>query len=247
MQLRTGALRHIQYGRSIDYLISYYCALESQQQVICDKVGERCEGKYEIRFPTPSDLHAVGYVIFNTTHPVTKISLFDLRDNSTDITDFLKCILHKDFSLLQRLELTTKINSVLALALSDILKSCTHLSKLGLSFHEISHDSAKAIANRLEYLTSLQDVTIKCFSTSGGITTLLSGFAHLTSTKLDLYFYDLDTRNIFEIGSGLQLFTNNNLCRLVLQRCIIDGDAATALANGLHSNVNNYTPSGYIR
>ncbi len=48
----------------------------------------------------------------------------------------------------------------------------------------------------------------------------------------------MDIRGVCEIGSGLQLLTNNNLCRLVLRQGIVDDDAATALAYGLHSNVN---------
>ncbi len=216
--------------------ILYHCALESQQQIVCDIVGEYCEGRYVILWPTPSDLYAMSYVILNTSHPVTEISLHIYLD---DGTDFLECIRRKDFSTIQTLILSVNVKNHSSPALSDILKSCTSLIRLELSFHEISHDSAKAIAGRFKYLTSLQDMTITCYSTSGGITTLLSGFTHLkNSTKLILEFYDMDSRGVFEIGSGLQLLTNNNLCRLVLQRCIIEGDAGTALANGLHSNGN---------
>ncbi len=218
--------------------ILFHCALESQQQIVCDIIGEYCEGRYDIVWPTPSDLNAMGYVILNTSHPVTAISFHICRD-STDITDFLECIRGKDFSTLQTLMLTVHIKNNSSPALSDILKSCTSLIRLQLSFHEISHDSAKAIAGKFQYLTSLQDVSITCSSTSGGITILFSGFTHLkNNTKLILEFYDMDSRGVFEIGSGLQRLTNSNLGKFVLKRCIIDDDAATALANGLQSNVN---------
>ncbi len=219
----------------------YHFALESQQQVVCDKVVEHCEHVCDFDYPTPSasDLYAMSYVIYNTSHSVTEISLDTFLGRSTDITDFLERIRSKDFSFLQTLQLNTKIKYSSTPALSDILKSCTSLIRLVLSFHEISHDSAKAIAGSFQYLTSLQDVSITCSSTSGGITTLLSGFTHLTNiTDLSLHFYDLDSSGVFEIGSGLQLLANSNLCWLVLKHCIIDDDAATALANGLHSNVN---------
>ncbi len=220
--------------------ILYHCALESQQQIVCDKVGEYCKGSYYILSPTPHDLYAMGYVILNTSHPVTAMLLpSHLDDGTADITDFFECIHRRDFSTLQTLMLDVNVKNNSSPAISDILKSCTSLSVLEISFHKISHDSAKAIAGRFRYLTSLQVVTITCYSTSGGITILLSGFTHLkNNTNLILEFYDMDSRGVFEIGSGLKLLTNSNPCKLVLKHCIIDDDAATALANGLHSNVN---------
>ncbi len=235
----------------------YHFALESQQQVVCDKVVEHCEGVCDFDNSTPSDLYAMGYVIYNTSHPVTQISIvYNFIVESPDITDFLERIRSKDFSPLQYLLLDGEIENISTPALSDILKSCTSLIRLELSFHEISHDSAKAIAGRFQYLTSLRGVRITCSSTSGGITTLLSGFTHLTNiTDLDLLFYKLDSRGVFEVGSGLQLLANSNLSWHSLEFCTIDDDAATALANGLHSNVNihhldisdnNISPGGVI-
>ncbi len=236
----------------------YHFALESQQQVVCDKVVEHCEGVCDFHNSTSSasDLYAMGYVIHNTSHPVTQISLYTFIGESADITDFLERFRSKDFSLLQSLLLDGDIENISTPALSDILKSCTSLSQLILPFLEISHDSAKAIAGRFKYLTSLQHVTITCSSTSGGIITLLSGLTHLTNiTDLNLHFYELDSRGVFEVGSGLQLLANSNLSLLSLVLCTIDDDAGTALANGLHFNVNihhldisrnNISPGGVI-
>ncbi len=228
------ALQQFRFHRNS---LLYHCVLESQQQVVCDKVEEHCEGNYSSHWPTPSALYAMGYLIFNASHPITGISLKDILD-STDSTEFLKCIRNKDFSLLQTLQLNTKIKNCSAPALSDILKSCTSLIELELSFLEIHHDNAKAVADRLKHLTSLKSVYVLCYSTSGGITTLLSGFTHVTSAELELRFYNMDCRGVLEIGNGLQLLTNSNLCWLALEHCVIDDDAATALADGLHSNVN---------
>ncbi len=239
-----------------DYPLLYHCALESQQQVVCDKIGEYCEGKYYFTWPKQSDVYAMGYAILHTSHPVYRITFSALCEAfSIDISDFLECIRSKNFRLLQILQLNAKIKNVSAPALFDILKSCTSLIELKLSFLEISHDSAKAIAGSFKYLTSLQDVTITIFSTSGGITTLLSGFTHFTNTDLKICFYDMDSRSMFEIESGLQLLTDSNLCNLVLRNCKIDDDAAAALANGLHSNIrirhldisdNSISPGGVI-
>ncbi len=214
----------------------YHCALESQQQVACDKVGEYCEGRYFIRFPAPSDLYAMGYVIFNTSHPVTKISLGAVTDH-IDVANFLECIRSKDFGTLQTLEIGDIMN-ISAPALYDTLKSCSSLIQLNLTLGEISHDNVKAITDRIKCLTSLKNVGIKCSSTFGCITTLLSGFTHLKDTELQLSFYDMDSRGVLEIGCGLQLLINDSLSSIALERCVIDDDAGTALANGLHSNVN---------
>ncbi len=232
-----SVLQHIFHR--FDDSLPYLCALESQQQVVCDEVREHCKGRYTLSFPTPSKLYAFSYAICNTSHSVNQISISYSFGDSTDNTEFLECIRRKDISSLRTLQLNTKIKNNSSPALSDILKSCTGLIKLELSFHEISHDSAKAIAGSFKYLTRLRDVKIKCYSTSGGITTLLSGFTHLTHITLKLYFYDIVSRAASEIGSGLQLLTtSNDPYWLVLNNCIIDDDAATALANGLHSNVN---------
>ncbi len=214
----------------------YNCALESQQQVACDKVGEYCEGRYFIYSSAPSDLYAMGYVILNTSHPVTKISLGTYPDH-IDVANFLECIRSKDFSALQTLEIED-IRNISAPALYDTLKSCSSLIQLNLTLGEISHDNVKAITDRIKCLTSLKNVSIKCSSTFGSITTLLSGFTHLKNTKLQLSFYNMDPRDMFEIGRGLQLLINDSLSSFTLERCVIDDDAATALANGLHSNVN---------
>ncbi len=219
-----------------DRPLSYHCALESQQQVVCDKVGECCEGSYLIYFQAPSDLYAMGYVIFNTSHPVTKISLDTVTDH-IDVANFLECIRSKDFSTLQTLEIV-HIRNISAPALYDILKSCSSLIQLNLTLSEISHDNVKAITDRIKRLTSLKNVSIKCSSPFGGITTLLSGFTHLKNTELQLSFYDMDPRGMLEIGRGLQLLINDSLSSLTLKCCVIDDDAGTALANGLHSNVN---------
>ncbi len=226
----SSLLQKLEYNRPL----SYHCALESQQQVVCNKVGEYCEGNHFIYSPAPSDLYAMGYVIFNTSHPVTEISLDTVTDH-IDVANFLECIRSKDFSTLQTLIIGDIVN-ISAPALSDILKSCSSLIRLNLTLGEISHDNVKAITDRIKCLTSLKNVRIKCSSTLDGITTLLSGFTHLKNTELQLSFYDMDSRGMLEIGRGLQI--NDSLSSLALKRCVIDDDAATALANGLHSNVN---------
>ena len=217
----------------------YHCAFESQQEIVCDEVGYSCM-KWCMRnckhsfflHPTPSDLDAISYVMLNTSHSFTKFTLF----KSFDYANFFNSISGLNFSSLQELVVCGVFNNE-APALSALLESCTSVKTSILGLFEISYDSAKAIADKFKYLTSLQDFSVACSSTSGGgMTTLLSGLAHLTNTKLNLEFTDMDSSVVIEIGSSLQFFKCDvNIHSLLFFECNINVDAAIALANGLHS------------
>ncbi len=95
--------------------------------------------------------------------------------------------------------------------------------------------------SRLKHLENLQRLTLSIHSTAGGITTLLSGLARSTGSKLNtvnLYFFDMDTKGMLEISSGLRLLADSSIFDLTLSKCSIDGDAATALSAGLPSVAN---------
>ncbi len=102
------ALPWFRRQRSMGHSLLYQCALESQQQLVCDKVADHYVDKYNIHNPTPFDIYTMGYVILNTSHPVTEISVIHHCD-SIDITEFLEYIRSIDFSHLQILKLYTDI------------------------------------------------------------------------------------------------------------------------------------------
>ncbi len=218
-----------------DSKVLCHCAFESQQKVVCDEVGKNCN--YDLFYPTPYDLNAASYVILNTTHPVTHIRLDSGAQVNCGYTDFLQSIREKDLSSLETLE-TKIMNNTTTLALSDLLRNCTSLKKVIFSFYKISQDSAEAIVDKFNSLKSLQDLCIIFHSTVGGITTLLHGLACFVNTALRLSFNDINASVVFEVASSLQLFTNHDLCGLVLIHCSVDDAAAAALANGLYSIVN---------
>ncbi len=216
----------------------YHCAFESQQEIVCDVVGNSCMRNFRCFHPTPSDLDAISYVMLNTSHSFTNFVLV----KSFDYANFFNSISGLTFSSLQELVVGGVFNNE-APALSALLESCTSVKTSILGLFEISYDSAKAIADKFKYLTSLQDFCVSCISTSSGMTTLLSGLAHLTNTKLSLEFIDMDSSVVIEIGSNLQFFKCDvNLHYLLFFNCDINVDAAIALANGLHSTHQSNIP-----
>ncbi len=220
-----------------------HCAFESQQQIVYDVLGRQLS-EYTILFPTPSDLYAISHFMLHSSHSINRISINGSDDDDCDYADFLHSISRKDFSSsLLRLAINSKLNNLATFALSDMLKSCTDLISATLSFHEICPDGAEAIMSRLKHLENLQSLTLRIYSTAGGITTLLSGLTRSTGSKLNtvnLYFYDMDTKGMLEISSGLHFLVDSSIFTLKLSGCSIDGDAATALAAGLPSVANLY-------
>ena len=210
-----------------------HCALESKQQIVCDTIGDVRKGIFRIFYPTPSDLCAMSYTIQNTYHSVREISL-NAGNTECDCTEFLQSISSRNFCGLQKLGLYNKLNDKAVLALASFLRSCSSVREASMAFHEIGQDSAQAIADNLNHLVNIQDLRVYCYSTSGGVTTLLSGLTQFTNTKLYLFFYRLSF-GVLEIGRGLQLLSNGGLYRLEIRKCNIDNESVPALANGLRS------------
>ena len=214
--------------KNYDELSLLRCAFESQQLLVYDEVVKQLQGQIWLYSTlTPSDRSALGYVISTTSQPVTRLVV----PYCDDITQLLQQISCKDFRKLEILVISDSMNDSGLHALSGVLKSCTMLKYACLKFKQLSPDGAKDVAGRFKHLT-IEVLDIRCSSTSsGGVTTLFSGLRYLTVAELYLQFECLDTSEVLEVASGLQLLTNIPGIELDLSKSKPRPNGTAAIAN----------------
>ena len=129
------------------------------------------------------DIPALGYVIGNTSLPVTKLSLEYRSMNDDDGITALLQALEFNKKKLHNLQVLVIINNLLNEAhvtlLASVLKACTKLTGAVLCFKNIDSDSMNCLADGLSSLFHLKHLAILCEgSTPGAITVLLHATSH---------------------------------------------------------------------
>ena len=222
------------------YCLSF--AFESQQPVVCDCLVRNLSGRFNffLRFV---DIPALGYIIGNTSLPVTELRLQcwiwkdDDDDDDDGITALLQALQFNKEKLhnLQLLDIYSNfLNSADVTLLASVLKACTRLTRAVVSFKNIDSHSMSCLADELTSLFYLKSLDIQCErSTPGAITVLLDGLQHLTNVDLNLRFAHLCVSDVVELGRRLDQLTINRVRRLELQYSSIGVEGVSALASGL--------------
>ena len=222
------------YYDTTDYL---HFAFESQQPVVCDYLVRKISGQFKsfpLRFV---DIPAFGYVVGNTSLPVTELSLEYWSMNDDDgITALLQALDFNKENLhnLQVLYIRDNLlNGAHVTLLASVLKACTRLTRAVLYFKNIDSDSMNCLADGLTSIFYLKSLVIQCEgSTPGAITVLLDGFQHLTNVNINLRFASLSISDVVELGRGLDQHTINRVSRLELTISSVGAEGASALASG---------------
>ena len=211
--------------------------LESQQQVVCDKIMKQKMGSLGCNdILTPTDLQAIGYVIATTSEPITTLTLGDCHYDGEDrFTILLEELSNKDLHTLNRLEIISYIISGIEMnMLVNVLKSATNLVDLELKIKDSSPDDVKCLVDQIKQISIVGWLTLRCSSPVSSIKVLLSGLRGIApDISLWLLFEEVDAEGVLALGSGLELHTNTNITRLNLTNSSICLEGATALANGL--------------
>ena len=222
-----------------NYDTTYYIqlAFESQQTVVCDFVVRIKSGQFKLFFLRFVDIPALGYVIGNTSLPVTKLSLdYRSMNNDDGITALLQALEFNKENLhnLQVLILTNLLNGAHVTLLASVLKACTRLTRARFRLKNIDSDSTSYLTDGLTYLFHLTNLTIHCEgSTPGAITVLLDGLQHLNNVVIQLRFAQIRISDVVELGRGLVQHTINRVRKLELQNSSIGAEGTSALASGL--------------
>ena len=211
-------------------------AFESQQPAVCDYLVSNISGRFYFIHSRFSDIPALGYVIGNTSLPVTELSPEYCGDDD-GITALLQALEFNKGKLhnLQVLDIhNTLLNGAHVTLLVSVLKACTRLTRACLGFNDIDSDSMNCLADGLTFLIHLKHLAIQCEgSTPGAITVLLHRLQHLTNVDIELRFAYLTISDVVELGRGLDQHTINRVRKLNLQHSSIVAEGASALASVL--------------
>ena len=211
---------------------SLHFAFESQQPAVCDYLVRLRYGRFTspLRFV---DIPALGYVIGNTSLPVTELSPI-YCDESTALLQALEFNKEKLHNL-QVLDIyNICLNGAHVTLLTSVIKACTRLTRVGLCLQNIDSDSMSCLLDRLTSLFHLKHLTILCVgSTPGAITVLLDGLQHLIHVDIELRFAHLRISDVVELGRGSDQLTINGVRKLKLHYSSISVEGASALASGL--------------
>ena len=214
-------------------------AFESQQPVVCDFLVRRKSGQLKFFLLRFVDIPALGYVIGNTSLPVTELSpvYFPLDDDDDGITALLQALEFNKGKLhnLQVLVILNKLlNGAHVTLLASVLRACTRLITAAFGFKNIDSDSMNCLADGLTSLFHLKALAIHYEgSTPGAITVLLDGLQHLNNVNIKLTFAHLSVSNVVKLGRGLDQLTINRVCTLELKYSSIGAEGASALDSGL--------------
>ena len=222
------------YNDTTHYL---HLAFESQQPAVCDYLVRKLSGRLCF-FIGNVDIPALGYVIGNTSLPVTEIlSMYCPDDDDDGITTLLQTLefnKKKLHNLQVLVILINVLNGAHVKILASVLKACTKLTRAAVSFKSIDSESLNCLADGLTSLFYLKNFNIRCIrSTPGAITVLLDGFQHLTNVNIELRLGCLSISDVVELGRGLDQLTINEVCTLELSYSSIGAEGVSALASGL--------------
>ena len=195
-------------------------AFESQQPVVCDFLVRTLSGKFHFLL-LRVDIHGLGYVIGNTSLPVTELSLMYFPSDDDDVSTALLRALQLNKEKLHNLQelniFDSFLNNAHVTLLASVLKACTRLTKASLCFKNIDSDSISCFADGLTSLLYLKSLDLECEgSTPGAITVLLDGLQHLTNVDLNITFAHLSISDAVELGRRLDQLTINRMYRLDL-------------------------------
>ena len=220
-------------------LHSLHYAFESQQHAVCDYLVKKIYGQFS--FPLSFvDIPALGYVIGNTSLPITTLRLVYhiLSDDYDDGIIALLQALEFNKEKLRNLQILdiqhNLLNGADVTLLASVLKACTRLTRAVLSFKNIDSDSMNCLLDGLTSLFHLKQLDILYEgSTPGAITVLLDGLQHLTNVDIELKFTGLSISDVVELGRGLVQLTINRVHILELKYSSIGAEGVSALASGL--------------
>ena len=213
-------------------------AFESQQPVVCDNLVRKISGQFNFLLLRFVDIPALGYVIGNTSLPVTELHSIYYQLNDDGSTALLQALEFNKEKLRNLQLLTLHSNNLLNGAhvtlLASVLLSCTRLTRADLGFKNIDSDSMSCLVDGLTSLFYLKYLAILCVRTTpGAITVLLDGLQHLTDVVIAQRFAHLSIRDVVEVGSGLDQLNINRVHRLELKYSRIGAEGASTLASGL--------------
>ena len=190
-------------------------AFESQQPVVCDFLVRTLSGKFHFLL-LRVDIHGLGYVIGNTSLPVTELSLMYFPSDDDDVSTALLRALQVNKEKLHNLQelniFDSFLNNAHVTLLASVLKACTRLTKASLCLKNIDSDSISCFADGLTSLLYLKSLDLECEgSTPGAITVLLDGLQHLTNVDLNITFAHLSISDAVELGRRLDQLTINRV------------------------------------
>ncbi len=189
-------------------------ALESQQQMVWDKVAKTLDGKF-VFFSnelTPTDLLAIGHVMCKTTQPVTVLCIGELNNDSR-INILLEKLHQKHLVQLKRMSINTTIHTTGIESLIFILKSARNLRSLEFKIENISAAQTESLIDHLKHLKTLEMFHLTLSSTStSSIHALTKNLSNLPS-KLYLYFtfLDIHIEGVQALSSGLASCVHKNI------------------------------------
>ena len=190
-------------------------AFESQQPVVCDFLVRTLSGKFHFLL-LRVDIHGLGYVIGNTSLPVTELSLMYFPSDDDDVSTALLRALQVNKEKLHNLQelniFDSFLNNAHVTLLASVLKACTRLTKASLCLKNIDSDSISCFADGVTFLLYLKSLDLECEgSTPGAITVLLDGLQHLTNVDLNITFAHLSISDAVELGRRLDQLTINRV------------------------------------
>ena len=221
-----------------DTISCLHFAFESQQPVVCDNLVRKISGQFNFLILRFVDIPALGYVIGNTSLPVTMLHSTYYQFNDDGSTALLQTLEFNKEKLhnLQVLSIHSNmlLNGAHVTLLASVLKACTRLTRAHFRLKNIDSDSTSCLTDGFTYLFHLEQLAILCVeSTPGAITVLLDGLQHLNNVDIRLRFAHLCISDVVELGRGLDQHTINRVRMLELQNSSIVAEGASALASGL--------------
>ena len=209
------------------------CAFDLQQQIFCDEVLKRNDGRlrcYSIQ--TPADILAIDYVIETSSLSLTQLVIKYNHDDER-ITSLFSHLQKKDLQELDEfcLYMYGPFDNGTA-SLCEVVKSATNIESLVLTIKHICCCNAIKLANQINHCTKLKSLLISYSGTPECIRSLVSSL-NPSVPECYLSFSKLDSQSIQALGIGLQQSNYSNHLTLTVNNSDINDIGMTSLADGL--------------
>ena len=208
----------------------FHCALESQQKFVCNELinykSQQLQFHEELN---PTDLQAVGYVVTNSSQPITYLGI----DNPPN--DIILHLLTKiDLQHLLHISIRQHcIDDKLTEDYCKLLKEAVNLENIQLCVRQTLSSSAAKLAKQINQFNKLLLLNVSYIGTPECIQTFL-GSLSIRIPELKLEFYDLSVSSFQALRNGLQIVSSNCLCLGFVKTCISE-ESMTILLDGLQN------------
>ncbi len=115
-----------------------------------------------------------------------------------------------------------------------ILGQCTRLKRMNLHLTKLNNKNAQYICDAFK-LINLSYLQIRCSSSSGGMSILLSGLIHHSQLQLNLIIVKFSQSGINEVIAGLNSISHVQLSSLRIKKCDIRTNDAFAITKAITS------------